>query len=657
MLQALGFSASRLRGRRLVSSAASAASQLCAIPEFAESEKLVATGCARMSDGPTDVCCARAEACVGRARDIVSGIPGPMGDAMRAATLRRFASVSESCGRPASGLRNILRLQGDAKPNATTPDALLDKAEVLIARARASLHMGTDGTSGYPAVYSYVLAGIDAAEDAAGGCWTCPSAGHHDRAISYAEAALTGARLHALGAVVSCLSAPFDVGTAPPPAIQKPPAVSGLPEGAVAAIEAMRASAQAASTPETGKDRHLEVATTLVGHINVCGELIAGAPGAGVTHLRFAVFLRARAAIALATARLNAAAAQCITAGLVTDEPAVGGPGIPSQRDPSSLVASAHTLLSQCLDDLGDALREVQGLKREGLTEAGALAFRRAEGDMQWLRARAQAASGELALLSGLQLLWGGLLGDAPAATDAAAPPAPVFPLSPSDADALAPVLRASSEACDRALKDYERLRARSPAQEGALEVATCDHGREEPLTLLARPLRLIGVLQHVTQKAVMAEGLFATVADSLEAASARAAKLSAQQQASGAAPDASSGDSWPSGSAPPYPALPLLASAALAAPLLHSYGVLLSQWERREGQAASMLAGADAHYERALGALLAGSPGKRVQLAPPVSKRGFLQRQLISAGMATLQPGSFGFVLPLDVAALNPPA
>lgn len=682
------------RAHRPISAIAQAGGQLTSIPEYTEADKLLPVGSCAPSNHAGDVACSKAEVCVGRALDIVANLPGEMGANMKQAALRRASAVADACGRSEAGLTAIAKLeqlhqQQSNSGSASSPSALLDRGELLLAKVRANLGaLSLPGSSSdavladFRSLYSELLRGIDAAEDAAGGRWQCPTVGQHARAIEYAEAALTGARLHALAAAVSRLASPLDRGSVvatsrdAASARNSAPEEDVLPPDVAEALQDMRTSRAASQLPETASDKHLVVAVTLAAHVVACADVITGAPDADLKQMRFAVWLQARATIVLATARRNMASANCLSAALELNS----STGIAqsaanstcnksaSPREPASLIASAHTQLSEALAEVEKAITQLSGLRRDELTPPIASAFARSDGDLQLLRMGLLTCLGECGLISGLLSVWSGALSgeqrSLPLPTASSSSSAtPLFPLSPSDSDYIAPVLKSVSELAQKGLKEAEAIAERingnssgnsnsaagsSSDSKGALLLSS-DNGREEPSLLLARPLRLIGALQHLSQMAVMSEGLYRSVIDSLDAYDARCAGKAAAANNSSSSGE---GSGYLMG-------LPLLPAASIAAPLLHSYGVLLSQWDKREGEAARRLRQGDALFAAALRRIVLTrhqADADTAQLAPASSHVGYLQRQLLGCAFGCLHVGSYGFSLPLDVAALAPP-
>jgi hypothetical protein len=229
--------------------------------------------------------------------------------------------------------------------------------------------------------------------------------------------------------------------------------------------------------------------------------------------------------------------------------------------------------------------------------------------DLRLMRADLASSAAELGLLTALFAVWQPL----PAQSTAACA-APLFPLSADLAEVAEPVLRTVSSAAEAALSEGELLEASRAA--GA---ASSDHGfgGAGGGMGVAQPLALLAQLQLLGGKAVTAEGLLRAVIDKTSEAAQRVP--SSPPRGAGVSPPVGTG----AGSATVvagggidlasdvarWRAALLPQQLAQAASVLHLYGELLSQWDKREGEAVRVAA---------LAAQLFRDAARPLGLAPP---------------------------------------
>jgi len=339
----------------------------------------------------------------------------------------------------------------------------------------------------------------------------------------------------------------------------------------------------------------------------------------------------------------------------------------------SRCLADAHSVLQRGLEAVQQDTARFQPLRRSAQpgaasqprTQAVLALLRAADTDLELHGAHLQASLAEAALLSSLWAAWTDAHGAAPGSgkpdaqtlRDSAASPASLFFMSAEQQAAVAAPLKAAAEAAEASLRQFDAL-LRQPTDAGtAPAMLRCaDYG----LDLgggIARPLRLLAVLQLLARKPVMSEGLLRSALDRLETDITLRGPQGQPEH-------------WPAAAGPSrYARFPVLLQAAVGG-TLHSYGQLLLQWERREEEGKRALSTGAALLDRA--APFLGCRATPVQTAPTdaasaaeagaaraagavsPARLAFMRSSLLAAAAGTVHAGSVSGALAAGFAALT---
>jgi hypothetical protein len=334
----------------------------------------------------------------------------------------------------------------------------------------------------------------------------------------------------------------------------------------------------------------------------------------------------------------------------------------------SRCLADAHSVLQRGLEAVQQDTARFQPLRRNAQpgaapqprTQAVLALLRAADTDLELHAAHLQASLAEAALLSSLWAAWTEAHGAAPAAGkpdaetlhDSAASPASLFFMSSEQQAAVSAPLKAAAEAAEASLRQFDAL-LRQPTDAGTAPVMLrcADYG----LDLgggIARPLRLLAVLQLLARKPVMSEGLLRSALDHLETDITLRGPQGQPEH-------------WPAAAGPGrYARFPLLLQAAVGG-TLHAYGQLLLQWERREEEGKRVLSTGAALLDRAAPFLgcragpvrpaLDAAPATTARTAGAVSpaRLAFMRSSLLAAAAGTVHAGSVSGALAAGFAAL----
>ncbi len=607
-----------------------------------------------------------ARAGLSRGFDIVAGLPDGSGSPLAHAALRLCASGSEGTLSFTTGAAFVDRAhalsQGSVRRAPAAAAAALPSdfdtsggfkraaaAEASLAWARLAL-VGAAGSAGGGAAAAAAPLASSLAASAAieEELRFVEGPGEATAAVALLPNALAHARANALRILVSALQHQGGSATS-----------SAKGDGAAAAAPVQRAEGPAACLALT---------------LNACGSLEdivrrALPPPSPASAPRY---LHLRAQAVRASAHQNMASAHLLAS---ADARAAAAAAAAATYSPASL---AQSLLSAAHEQLEQALEVGEGALKgaeEGLQAAAAVVasaggsversrmdvWRRLVWDLRAAKAEILISRGEVGLLTVLEMLWGasGSSGDARGE-------GPIFPLSVQDAKLAAPVILRVWEGAGASLKVYEALEAAgadsgggggggggsAAAAAGSVGGAAgaplfCERGADFGVGA-GRALRLLGVLNCFEGKSVTAEGAFRAVLD-------RYAALGTEMRASGAWPaaptTATAGPAAAADLALAWRDLPVPYQAHLAA-TLQPYGALLSQWDKREREAAGVQGAARALLSNAVGGWRGAASGTAcLGDAAAGRKAEFLLQATHCAAITCASVGSWGLGLPQDLA------
>lgn len=651
-------------------------SQLAMLPEYQQSAADMPAGSVLVGVAPAQTATAvKVLALAARLGEIVSSFPEAMRSSFDPLMRRRQLQVAEGCG----ALAVVHQLA--ASPHTAAVDASL-----TLAQLRAALLC-----TGIPG--ARCLAAADASKSALAAAIALQSAaqtptaasaadGKGSATLSVAAARVLISRLHALACLISLAHPAAAAARASP--LTSAPASTPLSSSSSAESAAKPASGPAASD-FVGLAAHLHDEAGRV--LAAVARTAAGAR----TDPRVLAAISGAAACAHASALRNVAAAHLAAAAAhaSADDAAAAGSAAGSATGPeivAAFLADAHSALEAALAAATAATEERQHLRRDAGSDPAASAasaaapivslLRRGDADLTLHRAHIHASLAEVTLLSALWTAW-----TAPAAATAAAssdakdsgPPATsaslLFVLPLELQDALAGPLRTAAAAAEAAVKLFDEVASTATGAEGAGTGSVAGSGGSVPASGaapsaapssgggkrlrwadygrdvsggIARPLRLLSLLQMLGRRPVMAEGLLRSA---LEHGEGDVVWRNAHGQ----------GVAWPApAGAPRYAHLPVLQRAGIGASWL-AYGHLMQQWEKREEEGKRALATAAPLLEAA-SAMLPAPAGSKPATSAPASadakpsaveqRRSFVRSFLVGAAAGTLHVGSVSLAL-----------
>lgn len=655
--RAVSVSPCRMTSVRRISTARS---QIAMLPEYQQSATELPAGAVLVGAAPGHTAtAAKVLALTARLGEIVSSFPAAMRDSFDPMVQRRQLQAAEGCGSLASVLKFAAgQIAGSAQPSIT-----------LAHLRSALLCAGMPGSSCLSAAEAgkKALAVAIALQSAAQTPSSPPSAGHESNStLSAAAARVVIGRLHALACLIS-LAHPAAVGSSFSPAASAsaaPPATAPASASGPAASDFVGLAAHLHE--ETGRALG-SVARCAAGSRTDPRALAALSGAAACAH---ASALRNVAAAHLAAAAAHAAGDAIpvsAPAGSAAAAPAAAPAAVGSVDPVAALLADAHSALEIALASVSAAIDERQHFRRDTGGNAAVAPvvamLQRGDTDLALHKAHIQASLAEVTLMSALWSVWTAPEPAPAADTPAAAASSSTLFVLPLDLqDALAAPLRSAAAAAETAVKLFDEVSASAvgaaaPAStssgsggtSSASGTASCKRVRWADYGLdvsggVARPLRLLSLLQMLGRRPVMAEGLLRSA---LEHGEGDVTWRNPLGQAI----------AWPApAGAARYAHLPVLQRAGIGASWL-VYGHLMHQWDKREEEGKRALATA-APLLHAAAQLLPAPASASAASAPAASsnanakpsaaeqRRSFIRSFLVGAAAGTVHVGSASLAL-----------